>query len=56
MGEADLRLAEMKKLEYEFDRDIVRGAINPVSYIFITICVEYPVMFQLHLCREQETS
>ena len=31
MGEADLRLAEMKKLEYEFDRDIVRGAINPVS-------------------------
>ena len=38
MGEADLRLAEMKKLEYEFDRDIVRGAINPVS----PVCVEYP--------------
>lgn len=35
VGEADLRLAEMKKLEYEFDRDIVRGAINPVSCIFI---------------------
>ncbi len=29
--EADIQLAEIKKSYYEFDRDIVRGAINPVS-------------------------
>ena len=28
--EADLRVVEMKKSAYEFDRDIVRGAVNPV--------------------------
>lgn len=27
--EADLRLAEIKKEEYEFERDIVKGAANP---------------------------
>lgn len=31
VAEADLRIAEMKKAAYEFDRDIVRGAVNPVS-------------------------
>jgi len=39
VGEADLRLAEMKKLTYEFDRDIVRGAVNPVSQIPFLPCV-----------------
>jgi len=33
IGEADFRLQELKKLQYEFERDIVRGAINPVSQI-----------------------
>ena len=33
IGEADLRLQELKKLQYEFERDVVRGAINPVSQI-----------------------
>ncbi|XP_046340431.1 coiled-coil domain-containing protein 113-like [Haliotis rufescens] len=28
MEEADMRLAEMKKDSYEFDRDIVKGAVN----------------------------
>ena len=28
MEEADLRLAETKKEGYEFDRDIVKGAVN----------------------------
>ena len=28
MEEADLRLAETKKEAYEFDRDIVKGAVN----------------------------
>ena len=30
IAEADLRMAEMKKAAYEFDRDIIRGAVNPV--------------------------
>jgi len=29
LEEADLRLAEIKKEEYEFERDIVKGASNP---------------------------
>ena len=33
IGEADLRLQELKKLQYEFERDVVKGAINPVSQI-----------------------
>ena len=33
IGEADLKLQELKKLQYEFERDIVRGAINPVNQI-----------------------
>ena len=28
--EADLRLAELKKATYEFDRDVLRGSVNPV--------------------------
>ena len=31
VAEADVRLAEMKKLAYEYERDVVRGAVNPVS-------------------------
>ena len=30
VAEADLRMVEMKKAVYEFDRDIVRAAVNPV--------------------------
>ena len=30
VAEADLRVVEMKKATYEFDRDIVRGAVNAV--------------------------
>ncbi|ELU06186.1 hypothetical protein CAPTEDRAFT_181233 [Capitella teleta] len=29
MEEADIRLTEMKKSSYEFDRDIVKGSVNP---------------------------
>ena len=39
IGEADLRLQELKKLQYEFERDIVRGAINPVSQILTHLIV-----------------
>ena len=28
--EADQRLAELKKATYEFDRDVLRGSVNPV--------------------------
>ncbi len=28
MEEADLRFAEIKKASYEFERDIVKGAVN----------------------------
>lgn len=31
VDEAEIRLTEIKKSHYEFDRDIIRGAINPVS-------------------------
>jgi len=29
LEEADLRIAEIKKEDYEFERDIVKGAANP---------------------------
>ena len=29
MEEADLRLGEMKKVSYEFERDVVKGSVNP---------------------------
>lgn len=29
MEEADIRLSEIKKSSYEFDRDIVKGSVNP---------------------------
>ena len=31
MEEADIRLSEVKKAQYEFNRDIVNGAVNAVS-------------------------
>ena len=31
MEEADIRLSEVKKAQYEFNRDIVTGAVNTVS-------------------------
>lgn len=33
MEEADLQTAEMKKSCYEFNRDIVQGSVNLVSYL-----------------------
>ena len=30
MEEADIRYTEVKKSQYEFKRDIVNGAVNPV--------------------------
>ena len=30
MEEADIRFAEVKKAQYEFNRDIVSGAVNAV--------------------------
>jgi hypothetical protein len=29
LEEADMRLTEIKKEEYEFERDIAKGAVNP---------------------------
>ena len=29
-AEADLRLSELKKRTYEFDREVVKGAVDPV--------------------------
>lgn len=31
MEEADIRSAEVKKASYEFERDIVKGAVNQVK-------------------------
>ena len=31
--EADLRLTELKKATYEFDRDVLRGSVNPVCVL-----------------------
>ena len=41
MEEADIRYAEVKKAQYEFNRDIVNGAVNPVCKHF------YPNIFFL---------
>ena len=38
VDEADIRLADIKKAQYEFDRDIVRGALNPVG-LLMRVCV-----------------
>ena len=38
MEEADIRSAEVKKASYEFERDIVKGAVNQVlQYIINSI-------------------
>ena len=34
MMEADIRRSDIKKAVYEFERDIVRGAINQVGLVF----------------------
>ena len=33
MEEADIRSAEVKKASYEFERDIVKGAVNQVHVL-----------------------
>lgn len=30
-AEAEIRLGEVKKESYEFERDVTRGGVNPVS-------------------------
>ncbi len=52
VAEADLRLAETKKLGYEFDRDIIRGAVNPVSsavFLCLSVLVNFGVAISLSL-------
>lgn len=40
MEEADIRSAEVKKSSYEFERDIVKGAVNQVQdWSAVTICI-----------------
>ena len=39
MEEADIRSAEVKKASYEFERDIVKGAVNQVLlYKIKSVC------------------
>ncbi len=52
VAEADLRLAETKKLGYEFDRDIIRGAVNPVSsavFLCLSVLVTFGATISLSL-------
>ena len=57
VAEAEMRLAEIQKATYEFDREIVRGSVSPVScsdlwnlssIIFITI-IQTQCMYQQHI-------
>lgn len=46
MEEGEIRTAEIKKTSYEFERDIVKGAINQVSlasFIFLK-CMHMSVL------------
>ena len=53
MEEADIRFAEVKKAQYEFNRDIVSGAVNAVCQQYMlaagvnryvsSICYQYTV-------------
>ena len=38
MEEADIRFSEVKKAQYEFNRDIVAGAVNTVCISFSLLC------------------
>lgn len=35
MEEADIRSAEIKKASYEFERDVVKGAVNQVLHLCV---------------------
>ena len=35
MEEGDIRYSEVKKAQYEFNRDIVNGAVNPRSGMYV---------------------
>lgn len=37
MEEADIRSAEVKKSSYEFERDIVKGAVNQVNRLAVKL-------------------
>lgn len=38
MEEADIRSAEIKKASYEFERDVVKGAVNQVLCLCVCVC------------------
>ena len=41
-----MRLAEVRKARYEFDRDILKGAINPVStFLSLSLSLSLPSSF-----------
>ena len=48
--EADQRLAELKKATYEFDRDVLRGSVNPVGP-----CLRFPYYYYCMLPLLQRT-
>ena len=37
MEEADIRSAEIKKASYEFERDVVKGAVNQVLHLCVCL-------------------
>ena len=37
MEEADIRSAEIKKVSYEFERDVVKGAVNQVLHLCVCL-------------------
>ena len=41
MEEADIRSAEVKKASYEFERDIVKGAVNQVLLYLKIISISH---------------
>ncbi len=46
MEEADIRFAELKKAQYEFNRDIVTGAVNPVGFI---VFFRYIILYDIQV-------
>ncbi len=47
VDEAEIRTTEIKKSWYEFDRDIVKGALNQVSVVFYIF-----ILVILHMCTD----
>lgn len=54
MEEADIRSAEVKKSSYEFERDIVKGAVNQVNNPPVKFtCWELNFVFLCNFCRKK---